>query len=443
MHRTALGVVIDFAELSDPGRDPSKQVNEDASAYAETPFGHLTVLCDGMGGHLAGREASSLAVREIIARVIAAPEGSAPSEVLAQAIVGAGREVYALGADAPLASRPGATCVAALIHPGGVYLAHVGDSRCYLIRKGHPTQLTRDHSVVAELVAAGVLTAEAAQDHPDANQITRALGIAPEPEVELGGPFALFAADVLLLASDGLTDLISDAELATGTARGLASGPAVVCQQLVDLANQRGGHDNITVQVVEVIDAPARSGPKTALLEAVVPHAPAVSPPIAKTVVGHTVELPPQDAAPPVQAAGATQLFPTLTPTMTDEVPRTERAPPTLIDTPFTPGSAPAAALSGPPARRAELGRYLVPIAALIAGVIVVAVALWWLVGWRTRRPEPQPEPVLLNAPAQDAGVLELKPTPEPPVTEPTTPPTHDAGPSAPAQTPPSGGQDP
>ena len=140
---SAHGVVVDFAELSDAGRDPDKQVNEDAAGYAETPFGHLAVVCDGMGGHSAGREASQAAVRSVIERARGAQPGSPPGFVLRHAIEQAGRAVYAVGGNAPAELRPGSTCVAVLIHSSGCEIAHAGDSRVYLIRHGRIERLTR------------------------------------------------------------------------------------------------------------------------------------------------------------------------------------------------------------------------------------------------------------------------------------------------------------
>ena len=254
---SAHGLVVDFAELSDPGRDPSKQVNEDASGYAETPIGHLAVVCDGMGGHESGREASQTAVRCIIDAARAQAADVLPGVVLKQALERAGRAVYALGESAATAHRPGSTCVALLLHPGGAEVAHAGDSRAYLLRAGQIERLTRDHSMVQELVDSGRLAPEHAHAHPDANQITRALGIDPEVAVEVRPePLALTPGDVLVLATDGLTDLVADAEIADVVRRRLQNGTAVVCQDLVALANSRGGHDNITALVLSVLELP-------------------------------------------------------------------------------------------------------------------------------------------------------------------------------------------
>ncbi len=271
-------VAVDFAERTDPGRDPSKQVNEDSCGYKVTPLGHLAVVCDGMGGHEGGREASTRAVATIFAafehgsfEASQTPRGRAA--LLKKALEEANAEVYAL-APPSVHARPGSTCVALLLHPGGAELAHVGDSRIYLVHGAQVTQVTRDHSVVGQLVAAGVLTPEQAEHHPDANQIVRALGMKKDVEVELAEhPLPYVAGDVFILCSDGMSDLVKPEDLL----QIVGSAPAAqIAGQLVDLSNARGGFDNITVQVlrpressdqgvtkpiaqtvVDVVDAPA------------------------------------------------------------------------------------------------------------------------------------------------------------------------------------------
>lgn len=260
MRRATRGVVVDFAELSDAGRDPDKQINEDASGYAETRLGHLAVVCDGMGGHLGGQEASATAVRTLLDHVAKAPEDVAPGPVLKQGIELAAAAVYEVGGDAPADARPGATCVAVLVHDAGAEIAHVGDSRLYRVRGSTIVQVTQDHSVVQEMVNAGVLTPEQAVDHPEANQITRALGTHEHVEVELRDPpLDLRPGDTLVLTSDGLTDLVEADEICSEVTTHLAAGPAVACQVLVDLANRRGGHDNITAQVMTLVEVPSEA----------------------------------------------------------------------------------------------------------------------------------------------------------------------------------------
>jgi protein phosphatase len=251
---------VEFAQASDPGRDPNKQVNEDSCGYAETRFGHLCVLCDGMGGHYGGKEASRTAITTIFEVMEATPNTVSPVAALKAAIEEAGRRVYQLGGPPENRTRPGSTVVAMLLHDRGVDVGHVGDSRAYVIRAGQIYPLTRDHSMVQGMIDAGMLSEEQAIGHPDANKITRALGMRPDVDVEVRPePMELFAGDILLQSSDGLTDLALGKDILGCTRQALASGPVShACEQLVTLANNRGGHDNITVQMVRITDV----GPK-------------------------------------------------------------------------------------------------------------------------------------------------------------------------------------
>jgi len=255
-----LEVKIEVAQLSDPGRDPNKQINEDSCGYAQTKFGHLCVLCDGMGGHYGGQEASRRAITTIFEQIEQASDAVTPREALKFSIEVAARRVYELGGPVDNKVRPGSTVVAMLLHDTGLEVAHVGDSRAYVIRSGQIYPLTRDHSMVQAMIDAGFLTEDQAIGHPDANKITRALGMKPDVEVEVRPePMELFAGDVLLTASDGLTDLALGKDILGATRQALASGGIEhACQQLVRMANDRGGHDNITVQLVRVVHTGAR-----------------------------------------------------------------------------------------------------------------------------------------------------------------------------------------
>ncbi|MCC6645568.1 MAG: serine/threonine-protein phosphatase [Polyangiaceae bacterium] len=273
---------IVVAERTDPGQEPEKQENEDASRYVETHAGHLVVLCDGMGGHSSGREASNLAIETIVARVAAAPAGADPGLLLATAIGEAGRRVFALGGAPERVGRPGSTCVGLLMHPGGTEIAHVGDSRIYVVRAGQIWPLTRDHSVVQEMIHAGLIKKEEAAGHPDSNKITRALGMKEEVEVELRPDIVLQQrGDVFLTTSDGVTDVVADSDLLAISLLAIAAGsPSQLCEQVVQLANARGGPDNITVQAVFVHDPGLRPGASAARTEAapVAPQPPATAP---------------------------------------------------------------------------------------------------------------------------------------------------------------------
>jgi serine/threonine protein phosphatase PrpC len=260
-------VALDIAERTDPGRDPNKQVNEDAVGHRATALGHLLVVCDGMGGHALGQEASRLAVQTIVRAVDAAPPTTLPGQALRAAISEAGRLVYEMGGAGAQPGRPGSTCVAMLIHAGGAEVAHVGDSRAFLLRRHQIWQTTRDHSVVQQLLDRGAILPAQAAIHPEANKITRALGMKAETEVELREPaLTCETDDVFVLATDGLCDLVSTDEI--GSIVDSAVSLDAACDELVRLANQRGGHDNITVQLARVTTAPrSRRGVAPTLVE--------------------------------------------------------------------------------------------------------------------------------------------------------------------------------
>ncbi len=237
----------EIALRTDPGRDPDKQVNEDSAVHVETALGLLAIVCDGMGGHAGGKEASELAVKTIVDEVSGAPRDSAPADVLRRAITEANARVWNMPTGEP-GLRPGSTVVVVLVHDRGAEIAHVGDSRVYLVHAGAIAQVTRDHSMVQELVDRKIIKAEDAQKHPDANKILRALGIAKDVEVDVRAePIAYVAGDVFILCSDGLSDLVTPAEMLEVAG---AHAPAQAAGRLVDLANARGGHDNITALVV-------------------------------------------------------------------------------------------------------------------------------------------------------------------------------------------------
>lgn len=271
---------LEIAQASDPGKDPNKQINEDSCGFVEVQLGHLAVLCDGMGGHYGGQEASRLAIKTIFEEMGKAAPHIRPADALKHAVEEAARRVYDLGGPADNKTRPGSTVVAMILHDGGVDVAHVGDSRAYVIRSGQIYPLTRDHSMVQGLIDAGQLTEEGAIGHPDANKITRALGMKPEVDVEVRPePMELFAGDMLLQASDGLTDLALSRDILRATLQALASGDLEhACKQLVQLANDRGGHDNITVQLVRIVETgPSRTAAPSATAPPSSTHTPAAT----------------------------------------------------------------------------------------------------------------------------------------------------------------------
>ena len=234
--------------------------NED-SLCADPDLG-LFVVCDGRGGHKAGEVASRLAVqviqehlRELSANALQPIAGAYDSAFspqtnrLASAIRLANRAIDAAGRSQPDHAGMGTTVVSAVISGQILSIAHVGDSRMYLIRTGAIQPLTADHAQVAEQLRRGLLTEEQAERSPNRHILTRALGISPDVEVELN-EVRLMEGDALLLCSDGLTGAVKLPEIR----RAILSGekPQAACERLVTMANAAGGEDNTTVILVTV-----------------------------------------------------------------------------------------------------------------------------------------------------------------------------------------------
>lgn len=239
------------AALTDPGCDPAKAVNEDAYLVTRRPDATLLVVCDGMGGHEGGRVASNTATQVLKSLFEASMPATGHARYLRQLIETAGRAVHALASSEESELRPGSTCVAMLFASSGVAVAHAGDSRAYLLRGGVIERLTHDHSVINDLVLAGIMTPSEAKNHPDAHRITRALGMSAQVVVDVREVSDIRASDQFLLCSDGLTDLLDDNEIA----RILGGREDIerACTSLIELAKQRGGHDNVTAVIAHVV----------------------------------------------------------------------------------------------------------------------------------------------------------------------------------------------
>ncbi|MGI9648062.1 MAG: Stp1/IreP family PP2C-type Ser/Thr phosphatase [Acidimicrobiia bacterium] len=202
----------------------------------------LVAVADGMGGHAAGEVASLLAIETV----------SSSEEPLPDRIIEANRVVMEAAEDRPDRYGMGTTVTAGEFRPDGTLLVgHVGDSRLYLFRRSNLLQVTTDHSLVAEYVASGAISAEEAEHHPQRNVITRALGIDWEVIVD-SHTVHLRVGDRVLICSDGLTSMVPHAEIAGILQEQPA--PQATCWALVEAANQAGGEDNITVAVVDVVE---------------------------------------------------------------------------------------------------------------------------------------------------------------------------------------------
>jgi protein phosphatase len=218
-------------------------MNEDR--YALAPDLGLYLVADGMGGHTAGQVASEMAADAAL-RAVRTLQGASASlaEKLRYAVTSANREIYQTGRQRPELAGMGTTLVSVLAFEGRAALAHVGDSRAYLVRSGRIRQLTDDHSVVGELLRRREISEDAAREHPHRHVLTRALGVRPVVEPDLA-ELSPEPDDVFVLCSDGLTCHVEDDEIADQV--GDAADPDACVENLVDLANSRGGDDNITV----------------------------------------------------------------------------------------------------------------------------------------------------------------------------------------------------
>ena len=256
-----MSVAIKAAGGTHPGR--VRQHNEDAfypdpkdGTVDPTPIsrgGHLFIVADGVGGNRGGARASQIAVGRVPAFYYSTVNGD-PGRALRQALDSAAHEIVAEGATNPDRANMSCTIVAAVVQGNQATIAHLGDARAYLLRDGALRPLTRDHTWVQMQVEKGTLTEAEAENHPDRNVITRSLGNPAFPEADVT-QIALQAGDRLLLCSDGLCGVAGDAEMAAVLNR--AAGPMAAVQPLIELANRKGGPDNVTALVVQIGPAAA------------------------------------------------------------------------------------------------------------------------------------------------------------------------------------------
>ena len=223
----------------------------------------LAVLADGVGGHLAGEVAAEIAT-ETISKLVLESDGSNPQEILKQAIVQANKNVASQSISDDGQQGMGSTCACVWIIDSRVYTASLGDSRIYFIRDGIIKQVTTDHTWVQEAIEHGIITQDQARNHPRAHVIRRYLGSKKpaEPDFRLrldptetdqqaleNQGMTLQPRDQFLLCSDGLTDLVDDHEILDALSN---KDKDQALQMLIDLANRRGGHDNITIVILQV-----------------------------------------------------------------------------------------------------------------------------------------------------------------------------------------------
>ncbi len=229
-----------------------RQLNEDSVAFIASAgpsqardHGALALVADGMGGHAAGEVASALAL-EVVRRVYYSLDKIA-SEALRAAFDAANRAIFDYAAKHPDCAGMGTTCTALGVRDGLLWLAHVGDSRAYLMRDGRLAQLSDDQTLHAQLVRDGVMSPEDAGKGAGSNVILQALGtrLDVEPTIWTEG-LPLRQGDIVILCSDGLTNLVSDARIAEVVS---TNPPPEACRLLIEAARRGGGHDNISVGV--------------------------------------------------------------------------------------------------------------------------------------------------------------------------------------------------
>ncbi|MHB8715504.1 MAG: Stp1/IreP family PP2C-type Ser/Thr phosphatase [Sulfuricaulis sp.] len=240
-----------MAGLTDPGRIRAQ--NEDNISIV--PEAGVAIVADGMGGHQAGEVASKLAVEVITRHMVGALAKAGKSidskfgiKVVGDAIQLANRSIYELAQQQSDYAGMGSTVVVAVFHGDKLCVGHVGDSRLYRFRNGLLEQVTRDHSVVQELVNRGLATAEEARQSVSKNLVTRALGVDPEVIPDISEQ-TIKDEDIYLLCSDGLNDVLADGDIEMMLMEYRRQLQAAA-QHMIDIANERGGPDNISVILV-------------------------------------------------------------------------------------------------------------------------------------------------------------------------------------------------
>src|SRR5277367_860343 len=239
-------VNLEAAGLTDVGQ--VRTSNEDAFGYCVEEG--VFALCDGMGGAAAGEVASRIAVDTLINQLCAADSHENRRKVLEEAIASANQIVHARAEREAALHGMGTTLVAVAIGGDRALVGHVGDSRCYLFRRGHLRRLTHDHSLVDEQVRLGQLTQDEAERSPLRNVITRAIGTQTSVSADIA-ELPLQPDDVLLLCSDGLTKELSDKLI--GAMLNETGDLEQICGRLIEAAKAAGGHDNVTCVLVKAV----------------------------------------------------------------------------------------------------------------------------------------------------------------------------------------------
>jgi len=254
-----LNSVLEIASHTDPGIVRSH--NEDSIA-SDADKG-IVVLADGMGGYNAGEVASCMATTVICTELQQMLEEYSPFDIdpqsaqtvaqsmLREQIAKANTSIYQAAQSQAQYAGMGTTLVVAMFHDNKVTVAHIGDSRLYRLRGDEFSQVTKDHSLLQEQIDSGLITPEQAKTSHNKNLVTRALGIDPAVEPEIND-YDSQVGDIYLLCSDGLCDMVSDEDIGMAV-QTLGANIKLCCQQLVQMANDNGGRDNISVILVKVV----------------------------------------------------------------------------------------------------------------------------------------------------------------------------------------------
>jgi protein phosphatase len=243
--------------------------NQDFGTYTtrdeetnSNPGGRLLIVADGMGGHRGGATASRLAAETVKSQYLGSQSADIPT-VLRNALTHANAKIFSEAQSNPDLRGMGTTTSVLAAKDGEGWLAHVGDSRIYLLRDGSIEQLTDDHSLVATMVREGLLTSAEAETHPRRNVLQRSMGVAEEVEIDVRGPFELREGDTFVLCSDGLHGVVKEDEIKEVVAMKMPiEGTA---DELLRRALSRGAPDNVTVLVARVEEAEA--APEAAVVE--------------------------------------------------------------------------------------------------------------------------------------------------------------------------------
>lgn len=224
--------------------------NQDRMSYVQAPFGDLYIVSDGMGGHRGGALAAELTIETLNQNLSRIHSISSNPDAIKYAFEEANKVIYERGhAGNADTEGMGATAVVLFVAQCQVMVAHVGDSRAYLFSENKLDRLTKDHSRVQRMIDAGILTPADASAHPDASILERAMGASPTVNVDISSWISLRKGDRILLCSDGLHGYVSDTEIAAILSN--QGAPQELANQLINLALEKGGEDNITIQLIE------------------------------------------------------------------------------------------------------------------------------------------------------------------------------------------------